>query len=78
MWVPVLVLVLTVAQLAVAEYVPGIERFADKAFTARRVEVQISGVAAALLRIGNLLCEARVVGERPAAVDSDSREAGGE
>ena len=36
-WVPVLVLVLTVAQLAVAEYVPGIERFADKAFTARLI-----------------------------------------
>ena len=29
------VLVLTVAQLAVAEYVPGIDRFADKAFGAR-------------------------------------------
>jgi hypothetical protein len=36
-WVPVLVLVLTVAQLAVAEYVPGIERFADKAFAARLI-----------------------------------------
>jgi hypothetical protein len=36
-WVPVLVLVLTVAQLAVAEYVPGIERFGDKAFGARLV-----------------------------------------
>ena len=32
-----MVLVLTVAQLAVAEYVPGIERFADKAFTARLI-----------------------------------------
>ena len=37
MWVPVLVLVLTVAQLAVAQYVPGIERFADKAFGARLI-----------------------------------------
>ena len=37
MWVPVLVLVLTVAQLAVAEWVPGIERFADKAFGARLI-----------------------------------------
>jgi hypothetical protein len=36
-WVPALVVVLTVAQLAVAEYVPGIERFADKAFTARLI-----------------------------------------
>ena len=36
-WVPALVLVLTVAQLAVAEYVPGIDRFADKAFAARLV-----------------------------------------
>jgi hypothetical protein len=36
-WVPVLIVVLTVAQLAVAEYVPGIERFADKAFTARLI-----------------------------------------
>lgn len=34
-WVPVLVLLLTVAQLAVAEWVPGIDRFADKAFGAR-------------------------------------------
>lgn len=34
-WVPVLLLVLTVAQLAVAEWWPGIERFADKAFGAR-------------------------------------------
>jgi hypothetical protein len=33
--VPALILVLTVAQLAVAEYVPGIDRFADKAFGAR-------------------------------------------
>ena len=34
-WVPVLVILLTVGQLAVAEWVPGIERFADKAFGAR-------------------------------------------
>jgi hypothetical protein len=36
-WLPALVLVLTVAQLAVAEWVPGIERFADKAFGARLI-----------------------------------------
>lgn len=34
---PALVLVLTVGQLAVAEWVPGIERFADKAFGARLI-----------------------------------------
>ncbi|HEU5454747.1 MAG TPA: hypothetical protein VFU85_03590 [Nocardioides sp.] len=36
-WVPVLVLLLTVTQLAVAQYVPGIDRFADKAFGARLI-----------------------------------------
>ncbi|MDO9457018.1 hypothetical protein [Nocardioides sp.] len=36
-WIPVLVLLLTEAQLAVAEFVPGIDRFADKAFGARLV-----------------------------------------
>lgn len=36
-WVPLLVLLLTVGQLAVAEYVPGIERFEGKAFGARLV-----------------------------------------
>ena len=36
-WLPALVLVLTVAQLAVAQWWPGIERFADKAFGARLV-----------------------------------------
>ena len=34
-WLPILILVLTMGQLAVAEWVPGIERFADKAFGAR-------------------------------------------
>ena len=34
-WTPALVLVATVVQLAVAEWWPGIERFADKAFGAR-------------------------------------------
>lgn len=34
-WLPALVLLLTVAQLAVATFVPGIERFEDKAFGAR-------------------------------------------
>lgn len=36
-WVPVLVLLLTVGQLAVAEWAPGIDRFADKAFGARLI-----------------------------------------
>jgi hypothetical protein len=36
-WVPVLILVLTIGQLAVAEWAPGIDRFADKAFGARLV-----------------------------------------
>ncbi|MBB6625889.1 hypothetical protein H5V45_01020 [Nocardioides sp. KIGAM211] len=36
-WLPALVLLLTVAQLAVAEWWPGIDRFADKAFGARLV-----------------------------------------
>lgn len=36
-WVPVLILSTTVAQLAVAEWWPGIDRFADKAFGARLV-----------------------------------------
>ena len=34
-WIPVLVLIATVGQLAIAEWWPGIERFADKAFGAR-------------------------------------------
>jgi drug/metabolite transporter superfamily protein YnfA len=34
-WLPALVLATTVAQLAVATFVPGIERFDDKAFGAR-------------------------------------------
>lgn len=36
-WLPALILVTTMAQLAVAQWVPGIERFADKAFGARLV-----------------------------------------
>jgi hypothetical protein len=36
-WLPILILVLTMGQLAVAQWVPGIERFADKAFGARLV-----------------------------------------
>ena len=36
-WLPALILVLTMGQLAVAQWVPGIERFADKAFGARLV-----------------------------------------
>lgn len=36
-WLPALILVATVTQLAVAQFVPGIERFADKAFGARLV-----------------------------------------
>lgn len=34
-WLPAAILALTVGQLAVAEWAPGIERFADKAFGAR-------------------------------------------
>ena len=34
---PVLIILLTVGQLAVAEWVPGIDRFADKAFGARLI-----------------------------------------
>jgi hypothetical protein len=40
-WLPALVLVLTMAQLAVAEWVPGIDRFADKAFGARLIAYPI-------------------------------------
>ena len=36
-WAPALVLLLTIAQLGVAEWWPGIDRFADKAFGARLV-----------------------------------------
>jgi len=36
-WTPTLVLVATVTQLAIAEWWPGIERFADKAFGARLI-----------------------------------------
>jgi hypothetical protein len=36
-WVPALILILTVGQLAVAEWAPGIDRFADKAFGARLI-----------------------------------------
>jgi hypothetical protein len=36
-WVPGLILVLTVGQLAIAEWAPGIDRFADKAFGARLI-----------------------------------------
>lgn len=40
-WLPVLILVLTMGQLAVAQWVPGIERFADKAFGARLIAYPI-------------------------------------
>jgi hypothetical protein len=40
-WLPALILVLTMGQLAVAQWVPGIERFADKAFGARLVAYPI-------------------------------------
>ena len=36
-WLPALILVATIGQLAVAQWVPGIERFADKAFGARLI-----------------------------------------
>ena len=50
LWFPALVLVLTVAQLAVAEYVPGIERFADKAFGARLIAYPIMMLATPAIR----------------------------
>jgi hypothetical protein len=40
-WLPVVILVLTMGQLAVAQWVPGIERFADKAFGARLIAYPI-------------------------------------
>lgn len=40
-WLPALILVLTMGQLAVAQWVPGIERFADKAFGARLIAYPI-------------------------------------
>lgn len=40
-WMPALILVLTMGQLAVAQWVPGIERFADKAFGARLIAYPI-------------------------------------
>lgn len=53
-WVPVLVLLLTVGQLAVAEWVPGIERFADKAFGARLIAYPLLMlVAPALWRVAH-------------------------
>lgn len=36
-WIPVFILVATIVQLAIAQWWPGIERFADKAFGARLV-----------------------------------------
>jgi hypothetical protein len=45
-WVPALVLLLTEGQLLVAEFVPGIDRFADKAFGARLVAYPLLMLAA--------------------------------
>jgi hypothetical protein len=47
--VPALVLVATVAQLAVAEWWPGIERFADKAFGARLLAYPVMMLVAPVL-----------------------------
>jgi hypothetical protein len=47
-WVPALVLLATEAQLAVAQWVPGIERFADKAFGARLVAYPVLMLVAPL------------------------------
>ena len=44
-WMPALILVLTMGQLAVAQWVPGIERFADKAFGARLIAYPIMMLA---------------------------------
>jgi hypothetical protein len=45
-WIPAVVLGLTVAQLAVGAFVPGIERFEDKAFPARLVANPLMMLAA--------------------------------
>jgi hypothetical protein len=47
--VPALVLVATIAQLAVAEWWPGIERFADKAFGARLLAYPVMMLVAPVL-----------------------------
>ncbi|MCW2849915.1 MAG: hypothetical protein JWR90_3889 [Marmoricola sp.] len=48
-WIPVAILLLTVAQLAVAEWWPGIDRFADKAFGARLVAYPVLMLVAPVL-----------------------------
>lgn len=45
-WLPAAILLLTVGQLAVAEWVPGIDRFADKAFGARLLAYPLLMLAA--------------------------------
>ncbi|WP_216656586.1 hypothetical protein [Nocardioides marmotae] len=48
-WVPVLVLLATVGQLAVAQWVPGIDRFEGKAFGARLVAYPLLMLLAPLI-----------------------------
>jgi hypothetical protein len=48
-WVPIAILVLTVGQLAVAEWWPGIDRFADKAFGARLIAYPVMMLVAPAL-----------------------------
>ncbi|HWI43794.1 MAG TPA: hypothetical protein VNS81_09245 [Nocardioides sp.] len=48
-WLPALILVLTEGQLAVAEFVPGIERFEGKAFGARLVAYPLLMLAVPVL-----------------------------
>lgn len=56
LWVALLLFVATVAQLAVGTFVPGIDRFEDKAFGFRLV---LAGVAMLALPVGWLLARRR-------------------
>ncbi len=61
-WAPVVVYALTMAQLAFAAFVPGIERFADKAFGARLLAY---AVLMLLVPVIWLLAERRKKSPRP-------------
>ena len=61
-WLPVAVFVLTLAQLAFAALVPGIERFADKAFGARLLAY---AVLMSVVPVVWLLLERRRASRRP-------------
>jgi hypothetical protein len=62
-WIPLAVLAATVGQLAVAEWWPGIERFADKAFGARLVAYPLLMLVAPALWW--ILAGRRRPGDRP-------------